>query len=185
MISGLVLLLIAIMAVICHYAFAMPTKDKVLFKLYENRDNLTLYAMENPGTQYSDGYNHLLKLINCEIYLINNNISFMDFYKSVVERTVDDSRRTEKMVRQIKSNSYMDGIFENTYDVFEKFFVKKFKLFYHIILRPYSFVLKIMLKIVDYISNDKVKDKIDRMFISTENISSNCEKYLNLNGRTI
>ena len=185
MISGYILLFIAILAIICHYAFVMPSKDKKLFKLYENRDNLTLYAMENPGTQHSDGYKHLLKIINSEIYLINNNISFVDFYKSVIEATVDDTKRTERMVRQIKSDSYMDKIFEETYDVFEKFFIKKFKLFYHIILKPFSFILKFIITISDCLSNDKIKNKINRMFTSAENVSSNCKKYMNLNGRTI
>ena len=73
MISGYILLFIAILAIICHYAFVMPSKDKKLFKLYENRDNLTLYAMENPGTQHSDGYKHLLKIINSSLLCINSH----------------------------------------------------------------------------------------------------------------
>ena len=92
MLSNLAWVLIILVAIISYYAFVLPPKDKLVFKLYQKRDELTLYAMNTPGKQDTEEYGYLVQMINVEIYLIKNNISFMDYYRSVIETTVENQK---------------------------------------------------------------------------------------------
>lgn len=181
MISNFGLIVLILISLICYYAFELPKKDKILFTLYKNRDELTLYAMNTPGMQDTEEYQYLIGLINVEIYLIKNNISFSDFYSSTVKSTVENERKIENLVEKIKSDHFMQKIYDDSFDVFANYFNKKFIWFKRLILHPMIFILNLIIKIMEVKNKHKLYDKITSVFSKTSNMSEIYDKYLKIN----
>ena len=176
------LLLGIVLMIISYYAFVLPQKDKMVFKLYQKRDELTLYAMNNPGKQDTEEYKYVIQTINVEIFLINNNISFMDYYRSVIERTVENEKEIESILDKIKQDEYMKNIFDESFAIFEKYFNRKFKWFKRIFLIPFVRILDLYLKIFTAVEKAQASSrKINRAIVKTSSITENYERYIRMN----
>ena len=181
MLSNLAWVLIILVAIISYYAFVLPPKDKLVFKLYQKRDELTLYAMNTPGKQDTEEYGYLVQMINVEIYLIKNNISFMDYYRSVIETTVENQKEVESILERIKQDEFMKNIFDDTFSIFEGYFKRKFKVFSYLFLKPIVYILKIFEKLKKKASLKKISRTIER----TSSITENYERYMRMNSNVM
>ena len=188
MLSNFVLLLGVMIMFISYFAFVLPRKDKMIFKLYQKRDELTLYAMNTPGKQDTEEYKYVVQMINIEIYLIKNNISFMDYYRSVIERTVENEKEIEGILDKIKQDEFMKDIFEESFAIFEKYFNKKFKWFKWIFLVPLVRILDICLRIFNAVEKAQASASsrnVNRALTKTENITENYERYIRMNSNAM
>lgn len=184
MFDSLILVMLILLSIILYYAFVLPKKEKILFKMYAERDNLTIYAMNNPGKQDEEAYQYLIGVINVEIFLIKNNLSLTDYFKRTVEKTVENEREVERIIGLIRQDEFMGRVYENTFCIFSKYFSVKFKWFYRIFLCPVSLVLKLILKILKWIKKGDLSNREQRMnniSSATLNMPRLYEKYMNLN----
>lgn len=183
MFNSFILLTIVLLSIIVYYAFVLPKKERMLFRMYRERDNLTIYAMNTPGKQDEEAYQYLIELINTEIYLMKNSISLTDYYKSTVEKSVENEQTVEKIIKLIKEDKFMDEVYEKTSYVFYKYFYTKFKWFNRIFLCPLSVVLKILLKLLNWLNKGDLSEKEQKMntiFSTASNIPKVYEKYVKL-----
>ena len=149
MISNLLLLCIALVSIIVYFSFVLPKYDKILFALYEYRDELALYAMENQGVQDLEEFAYLMSVLNIQIYLVKNNISFTQYYMSTVEKTIENEQKIEVIVKKIKQDEVMARIFEESFEIFSEYLRKKLDIFNKIVLKPLTYFLIIILKLFD------------------------------------
>lgn len=183
MFNGLILIMISLMSVIVYYAFVLPKKERILYKMYKERDNLTIYAMNHPGKQDEEAYKYLIGLINVEIYLIKNSISLTDYFRTTVEETVENEQKVEQIIQMIKEDEFMGKIYENTFCIFSKYFSVKFKWFYRIFLCPIIAILKLLIIILKWIKKGNLsvrEQKMNNIFSTASNMPQIYEKYLNL-----
>lgn len=184
MISSYILILLAILCIISYYAFILPNRDKILFELYKDRDDLTLYAMSISGKQDTKEYKYVIGTINTEIYLIKNNFSFCDFYKSTVEITVENKNEIEKTLAVIEQDEYIKQIFEHSFGIFSNYMNKKIKVFNNVVLRPVVFILSGIIKVLEIFSEDnckKISYGIEVAFKKASDIPKVYEQYMNVN----
>ena len=181
MMSNLLLLLIITFTVISYFAFVLPKKDKILFKLYEERDKLTLYIMNSPGKQNTEEYKYLIGMINTEIYLVKNSISFTKFFTTTVEQSVENEKKIEKIINKIKEDEFMYDIYNRSFSIFTSYFNRKFKWFRILVLFPTCIVLEFILKILKIITKSERHNKVDIVVSKATNVSKVYERYIRLN----
>lgn len=183
MFNSFILLTIVLLSIIVYYAFVLPKKERMLFRMYKERDNLTIYAMNTPGKQDEEAYQYLIELINIEIYLMKNSISLTDYYKTAVEKSIENEQKVEGIIKLIKADEFMGEIYENTSGIFSKYFYRKFKWFNIIFLCPTIAVLKLLLKILNWINRGNLSEKEQKMntiFSTASNIPKAYKKYIKL-----
>lgn len=184
MFSSVVLIILIAICIICHFAFVLPKRDKMLFALYEDRDELALYAMEHSGKQETLEYQYLMKMINVEIYLINNNISLTDYFSSVVENTVENQKEVEEIISLIEQDDFLKKIYEHSFCIFSKYIRRKFKIFNILCLKPLIKVLTLLEKILSLINEtnkaSKYKD-INNIYETASNMPEIFGKYIKMN----
>lgn len=184
MISNIVLILLIIFSIISYYAFVLPKKERVLFRMYAERDNLTIYIMNNPGKQDEEAYQYLIGVINAEIYLIKNNLSLTDYFRTTIEKTVENEKEVEHIIELIREDEFMGEVFENTFHIFLKYFSSKFRWFYRIFLCPAAWILKCIYYLINILKRGNLSDrekKINNVFSNTLNMPKIYEKYIRLN----
>src|SRR5699024_4346393 len=126
---------------------------------------LTIYAMNNPGKQDEEAYEYLIGLINAEIFLIRNNLSLTDYFKTTIEKSVENEREVERIIGLIREDKVMEEIYENTFRIFSKYFSVKFKWLYRIFLFPLSLILKVIIKAINLVKKGDLSKREQRMNI--------------------
>ena len=181
MLSNYMLFGIIAIAIISYYAFVLPKKDRILFGLYRYRDEVSLYAMNCPGKQETEEYQYLIGLINVEIYLIKNNISFTDFFATTVTTTVENEESVEIIINKIKEDSFMAKIYVESFEIFINYFNRKFKWFGKLCIEPSIFFLEMLTKILRVYKRKKPYEKITKAIFKTTSMSKTYEKYIKMN----
>lgn len=178
MANGIVIITIAVVAIISYYAFVLPYKDRVLFRLYEQRDNLAMYAMNNPGKQDTAEYQYLIRFLNTQLYFVNHDISFVDFYESTIKSTVENQRKVEKLIKRIKRDKFMEEIYETSFSIFYSYFIKKFTMFYYLVLKPVQIILTFIIGILKFLDMSyRVVDDVRGKTVSTQ---KTCHQYIGI-----
>ena len=183
MISNSLFILILILAVIFYVAFILQRKDRVLFGLYKWRDELAIYAMNNENIQDLEEYRYLISMINVEIYLVKRDISITDYYLSTVERTIEIEKAVTGIIEKIKSDDVMCEVFENSFEIFTKYFRKRMFWFYRIVLLPAAIVLRIVFSLEKMLKKGKSykRKKMRRVINFTLGMPSIYENYVRIN----
>lgn len=179
MFNQYILILLILFCIISYYAFVLPKKDKILFKLYKYRDELTLYVMDKPGLQDEEGYQYLVGMLNAEIFLIKNDVSFTSFFSSTIEKSVKNEIEMERIKGLIRQDDFMYRIYEESFEVFGKYFNKKFRFFLLFVIEPLIIVLGLILKVLHLFK--QYDERIDNIFNATTNVPKVYEKYISIN----
>lgn len=179
MFNQYILILLILFCIISYYAFVLPKKDKILFTLYKYRDELTIYAMNNPGLQDEEGYRYLVSMLNAQIFLVKSDISFTGFFSSTIEKSVENQIEMERIIDFIKKDEFMYRIYEESYKVFGKYFNKKFRFFLVFVIGPLIIGLGLILKILHLFK--QYNERIDDIFNATTNVPKVYEKYVSIN----
>lgn len=148
MIWSIFLLSIGGIYIIIHHAFVLPSHERKIFKLYECRDRLALYGMTSLDIQRSFEYKYLMSMINQEIYLMNNNISFTQYFKTSVENSVENQKEVQAFLEKIQKDEIYWQVFTESFSIFEKYFSLKMKWFLRLCLVPANYVLTFFLRIL-------------------------------------
>lgn len=184
MINNIILIILIIFSIISYYAFVLPKKERVLFSMYAERDDLTIYAMNNPGKQDEEAYQYLIGVINAEIYLIKNNLSLTDYFHTTIEKTVENEKEVERIIELIRQDKFMGKVFDNTFHIFSKYFSSKFQWFYRIFLCPAAWILKCIYCLLNLLKKGNLSDRekqMNNLFSNTLNMPKIYEKYVRLN----
>lgn len=142
MIGNGIFVIIIIIALAIQYGFVEYYEDKILFKLFEQRDKLALYAMSKPEMQRDEHYIYLRSIINREIMVLKYRIRITEVVRASNEITEEEKKAKDELLNEMKKNIVFKQIFEDCEILFEQGFKRKHKLYY-ILLILYRGITKI------------------------------------------
>lgn len=181
MIYGFVLLFVSFMCFAVYHAFILPKYERKIFALYKCRDKLALYGMKDPVIQKSYEYQYLMGMLNAEIYLMHDNISFTQYFKNSVEFSVENEKKIEELLKGIQNDEVYLQVFNESYDIFKAYFDNKMKWFVRLFLKPISHILSFLIYVLERTSKLQDQERVKRMESYATGVPRVYERYMKMN----
>lgn len=146
MIITLIGMVLPIIYIIYYFAFDVPKKDKIAFKLYELRDEVAMEVINGNLEEDTLEYAFMITLINIQIGFLDREIPYTQMVASAFRES--DEEQVNSVFDKIRENEKLREIYVEVMSIYKNTFRYKKYIIKYMYVVPVSKFIGLLIRIL-------------------------------------